>query len=160
MEINSKVARLPFWCLYLVLAVLVLFNWGRVILFQKDFEVFRSSQPWDYYLSRFFAEIFEVSQRSYFVFALPVVLAGLYLVPKVLGKLMSLDKATNVRGDNHVALILILLTAPATFGIHRFLSLRAAGYFLPGVILVIIFSILAAADERGYKKKKDGTNRY
>ena len=120
MGINSKVAKIPFFVLYLPLAVLTSINWIRVILFQKNFEVFRTDQPWDYYLSNFFSNTFGITHQQYFVFALPVVLIGLYLVPKIVGKLLNLDKNTNIKGDNHVAIVLILLIAPVALGLHTF----------------------------------------
>jgi len=35
MSINAKIAKIPFFVLYLILAGFTLFNWVRVILFQK-----------------------------------------------------------------------------------------------------------------------------
>ena len=36
MGINAKIAKIPFFILYLILVGLTSFNWIRVILFQKD----------------------------------------------------------------------------------------------------------------------------
>ncbi|MDD5681355.1 MAG: hypothetical protein PHI59_08980, partial [Candidatus Omnitrophica bacterium] len=130
MGINSKVAKIPFWIFYLVLAALTSFNWIRVILFQKDFEVFRTTQPWDYYLSNLFSTTFGITHQQYFLFAFPVVLICLYLIPKLFGKLMNMDKNSNVKGDNHIAVILILLTVPSIFGSSITL----------GIILIVLFS--------------------
>ena len=143
MGINSKIAKIPFWILYIILAVLISFNWIRVILFQKSFEGFRLTQPWDYYLSNLFADTFGMSQRQYFIFALPVVLVGLYVLPKVVGILMSLDKKSNVKGDSHIATLLILLVAPSLFGMP----------VISGVILIVVFSFLSWIDEQKEKKK-------
>ncbi len=142
MDINAKIAKVPFFVLYLILAVCTSFNWISVILFQKDFAAFQTEQPWDYYLSIFFANTFGITQRQYFIFALPIVLLGLYVIPKAVGKLMSLDKSSNVKGDNHVATILILLVAPATLGLHS---------LVPGVIMIFLFSIWSWADEKNKK---------
>jgi hypothetical protein len=92
MGINSKIAKLPFPILYIIMASLILFNWVGVILFQRNFEVFKIEQPWDYYLSNFFSNTFGISQQQYFIFALPVILILLYLIPKFLGYLINLDK--------------------------------------------------------------------
>ncbi|RJR25763.1 hypothetical protein C4578_00825 [Candidatus Microgenomates bacterium] len=143
MGINTKIAKIPFFILYLTLAGLTSFNWVRVILFQKDFGAFRTTQPWDYYLSRFFSSTFGISQQQYFILAFPVVLICLYLIPKLFGKLMSTDKSSNVKGDNHVAATLILLTAPSI------LSLPIA----LGIILIVLFSIWSWMDEQKAKKK-------
>lgn len=138
MRINSKIANVPFFILYLILTALFSVNWVQVILFQKDFEAFRATQPWDYYLSHVFAETFGTSQREYFMFMFPILLVGLYALPKVLGKLMSLDKKSNIKGDNHIATLIILLVAPSILGMP----------VLSGLVLVIAFSLLSFMDEQ------------
>ena len=143
MGINARIAKIPFFILYLMLAGLTSFNWIRVILFQKNFEVFRSTQPWDYFLSNLFADVFGVSQRQYFIFAFPVALLGLYFFPKVIGKLMGLDKKSNVKGDNHVAILLVLLVIPSLVGMP----------VISGVILMVVFSLLSWLDEQKAAKK-------
>ncbi len=153
MEINSKIAKIPFFILYLILAVFTSYNWIRVILFQSNFEVFRSTQPWDYYLSNSFADTFGITQQQYFIFAFPIVLIGLCLIPKIVGKFMGLDKNSNVKGDNHVAIILILLTAPSILGLQTILGADWRGHLLPGILLVGIFSLFSWADEQKTKRK-------
>ena len=153
MGINSRVARIPFFILYLILAVPTSYNWVRVILFQQNFEIFRSSQPWDYYLSSFFVNNFGITHQQYFLFAFPVMLLGLYVIPKIFGKLMSMDKTTNVKGDNHIATILILLIFPSTLGAYRLFGAGWRGYLLPGVILIILFSVWSWLDEKQHKAK-------
>ncbi len=138
MGINTRIARIPFPVFYLILAGLTSFNWIRVILFQRDFEAFRTTQPWDYYLSNFFSTTFGITQQQYFIFAFPIVLVCLYLIPKLFGKLMSMDKNSNVKGDNHVAALLILLTAPSILGLS----------ITPGIILIVLFSIWSWMDEK------------
>ncbi|MDD4938416.1 MAG: hypothetical protein PHX34_05445 [Candidatus Shapirobacteria bacterium] len=142
MGINSKIAKIPFWVLYLVLAALTSFNWIRVIIFQTDFEAFRYTQPWDYYLSSFFADTFGTTQKQYFIFALPITLVCLYLIPKLFKKLMSMDKNSNVKGDNHVAVVLILLTTPSILGLSVTL----------GIIFIVLFSVLSWVDEKKAKR--------
>ena len=143
MGINSKIARIPFIILYLILATFTSFNWIRVILFKKDFEAFRTTQPWDYYLSNFFSTNFGITHQQYFIFAFPIVLICLYLIPNLFGRLMSMDKNSNVKGDNHVATLLIFLTAPSSIG----LSVTS------GIILIVLFSIWSWMDEQKAKKK-------
>ncbi|MDD5073558.1 MAG: hypothetical protein PHU92_00005, partial [Candidatus Shapirobacteria bacterium] len=128
MGINARIAKIPFFILYLTLAGLTSFNWIKIILFQKDFEAFRTQQPWDYYLSNFFSDTFGITHQQYFIFALPIILVGLYLVPKIVGKLLNLDESTNIKGNNHVAIILILLVAPVTLGLHKLFALGWRSY--------------------------------
>lgn len=153
MGVNAKVAKMPFFILYLILAVLVAFNWIRVILWERDFEAFRTTQPWDYYLSGFFSGTFGITPRQYFIFSLPVVLVGLYLVPKLVGKLLNLDKNSNIKGDNHTAIILILLAAPATLGLYRLIGDDWRSRVIPGIILIGLFSVWSWMDEQKAKKK-------
>jgi len=141
MGINAKIAKIPFFVLYLILAVFTSFNWIRVILFQGNFEAFRTTQPWDYYLSNFFSNTFGITHQQYFIFALPVVLVGLYFIPKIVGKLLNLDKNTNIKGDNHIATLLILLTVPSILSLP----------IVTGIILIVLFSIWSWADEKSKK---------
>jgi hypothetical protein len=153
MGINSKISKIPFFVLYLVLAAITSCNWFRVILFQKNFEVFRTEQPWDYYLSGFFVNSFSITHQQYFLFAFPVILLLLYTIPKIVGKMMSLDAKSNVKGDNHVAIIIILLTAPVALGVHNLIGPGWKNHLIPGVILVFIFSIWSWIDEKKFKSE-------
>lgn len=152
MGINAKIAKIPFFVLYLILAAFTSYNWIRVILFQKNFEAFRTEQPWDYYLSNFFSRAFGISHQQYFVFALPIILVGFYLVLKLAGKLLNLDKNTNIKGDNHIAVLAILFIAPVTFGVHKILGSGWQNHLIPGIILVALFSIWSWIDEKQGKK--------
>jgi len=153
MGINSKVAKIPFFVLYIILALLTSYNWIRVILFQQNFEIFRTEQPWDYYLSNFFVNNFGITHQQYFIFAFPVILFLLYIIPKIMGKLMSLDKSSNVKGDNHATIIIILLTAPVALGIHKLIGPGWKNHLIPGIILVVIFSIWSWIDEKKFKSE-------
>ena len=155
MGINTKIAKIPFFILYLILATFTSFNWIRVILFQKNWEIFRKQQPWDYYLSDFFSHTFGISQQQYFIFALPIVLMSLYVIPKIIGKLLSLDKNSNVKGDNHIAVIIILLVAPTTLGLHKLFDFGWRSYLIPGIILITLFSIWSWIDEKKAQPKND-----
>lgn len=155
MGINTKIAKIPFFILYLILVVLTSYNWIRVILFQKNFEVFRTEQPWDYYLSNFFSNTFGISHQQYFIFALPIILIGLYVIPKVTGKLLNTDKKTNIKGDNHVAVLAILFIAPVIFGVHKLLGPGWKNHLIPGIILIALFSIWSWIDEQKARKSTD-----
>lgn len=146
-SINRLIAQIPFFVFYLILVILTSYNWIRVILFQKNFEVFITEQPWDYYLSSFFVNNFGITHQQYFIFAFPLMLLLLYVIPKISGKLMSLDTKTNIKGDNHTALLLILLIAPVALGIHKLIGPGWKNHLLPGVILVVLFSIWSGIDE-------------
>jgi len=143
MGINSKIAEIPFWVLYCILAVFTSFNWIMVILFQTNFDAFKYTQPWDYYLSKFFANTFGTTQKQYFIFLLPILLILLFLIPKLFGKLMSLDKNSNVKGDNHITTLLILLTIPSLVNMPA----------ISGVTLVVVFSLISWFDEQKAKQK-------
>ena len=151
MDINSKIAKIPFLLLYAINVSLILFNWLRVIFFQKDFSAFATEQPWDHFLATRFSEIFATSYRSYFIFALPIYLALLFVFLKIVGKLLNLDKKTNVKGDNHIAVIAILFMTPVTFGVHKLLCPGWRNHLLPGLILIILFSALSWVDEKKSK---------
>lgn len=155
MGINSKIAKIPFLFLYIILVALTSYNWIRVILFQRNFEVFKTEQPWDYYLSNFFVNNFGISHQQYFLFAFPVILLLLYLIPKAVGKLMTLDKKSNIKGDNHVAVVLILLIAPVAFGVHKVLGPGWRNHLIPGICLFVVFSILSWIDENKFKSRKE-----
>ncbi len=152
MGINSKIAKIPFFVLYLILAFLTSFNWIRVILFQTSFEVYKSLQPWDYYLSNLFAKTFGTTQKEYFIFAFPVMLLVLYLIPKLFGKLMEMDKTSNIKGENHVALIIILLIIPSILGLNKLFAYGWKGSLIPGIVLIGLFSVWSWIDEKNLKK--------
>jgi len=148
MDINSRITKIPFFILYLTLVAAASYNWIRVILFQKNFEVFRFEQPWDYTLSNFFSNTFGISHRQYYLFTLPIILIGLYAVPKVAGKILNMDKNTNIKGDNHVAILAILFFTPVTLGIHKLFGPGWRNHLIPGIILVVLFSLWSWVDER------------
>jgi len=153
MGINSKIAKIPFLLLYLINASLILFNTFRVILFQEDFTAFATEQPWDYFLAKKFTETFSITYRTYFIVALPIYLILLFVFLKIIGKLLDLDKKSNIKGENHIAVISILFIAPATFGVHKLLGSGWKNLLLPGLILIIIFTILSAVDEKKSKQQ-------
>ena len=153
MGVNTKIAKIPFTVLYLILAGFTSFNWIRVILFQRNFEAFRTEQPWDYYLSGFFVNNFGLTHQQYFLFAFPIMLLLLYFIPKVVGNLMSLDKRSNIKGDNHVVIILILLIAPVALGVNKILGPGWRNHLIPGICLVVLFSILSWIDENKFKSR-------
>ncbi|MBU2028719.1 hypothetical protein KJ761_02390 [Patescibacteria group bacterium] len=122
-------------------------------MFQKNFEAFRTEQPWDYYLSSFFVDNFGITHQQYFIFAFPIILLLLYAIPKIMGKLMSLDLKSNVKGDNHVAIMLVLLVVPATLGINKFIGPGWKSHIIPGIILIVLFSIWSWIDEKKFKSQ-------
>jgi len=152
MDLNKKIVKIPFWILYGILACLVIFNWLSVYLLQKDFSAFRSEQPWDHFLASFASNIFNIEYRQYFLFAIPVVLLIMLGAIKFGGWLISLDKNTQIKGDNHIAIIGILLILPTVFGLHRFIG-GWRGNIIPGVMLIIIFSIWTGIEDHKFKKK-------
>ena len=152
MSINTKVAKIPFLLLYLVNAFLISFNFLKVILFQEDFTSFATEQPWDHFLATKFSEVFSTSYRSYFIFALPVYLVLLFIFLKLFGKLIDLDKRSNVRGENHIAVSVMLFIMPVTLGVHKLLGSGWKNFLFPGFVLIILFSIISGIDEQRFKK--------
>jgi len=153
MGINSKIAKIPFLFLYIINASLILFNTLRVILFQEDFTAFATEQPWDYFLATKFTETFSITYRTYFIVTLPIYLFLLFVFLKIVGKLLDLDKKSNIKGENHIAVISILFMVPATLGVHKLLGSGWKNLLLPGFILVIIFTIVSAVDEKKSKQQ-------
>lgn len=153
MGINSKIAKIPFFVIYLILAFLASFNWIKVILFQKSFGDYQSLQPWDFYLSNLFAETFGTTQKEYFIFAFPIMLLVLYLIPKLFGKLMEMDKKSNIKGDNHIAMLIILLVVPSILGLHKLFAYGWKGYLILGIILISLFSVWSSIDEKNFKNR-------
>jgi len=82
----------------------------------------------------------------------------LYIIPKIVGKLLNLDKNSNVKGDNHAAIILILFIAPVALGIHKLLGPGWRNHIIPGIILIILFSIWSWVDEKQSKKSFNERN--
>ncbi len=154
MDINRRIAKIPFAVLYGILALLVSFNWLRVFLFQKEFSVFESEQPWDYYLSSIASRLFGIEQRQYFIFALPIMLIIIYGALKLTGWLISLDKKTEIKGDNHTAIVAILLILPVSLGVHKLLGPGWRNHLLPGAVLIITFSIWTGIAESKAKREK------
>jgi len=109
-------------------------------------------------LSSFFVNNFGITHQQYFIFALPVILVCLYIIPKIVGKLLNLDKNSNIKGDNHTAIILILLIAPVALGIHKFLGPGWRNHLIPGIILIVLFSIWSWIDEKQSQKIIDERN--
>lgn len=154
MDINRKIAKIPFAVLYGIFALLVSFNWLRVFLFQREFSVFESEQPWDFYLSSIASRLFGIEQRQFFVFAIPIVLIVIFGVLKLTGWLISLDKKTEIKGDNHSAIVAILLVLPVSLGVHKLLGPGWRNHLLPGIVLIIAFSIWTGIAESKAKKEK------
>jgi len=94
-----------------------------------------------------------ISHQQYFLFAFPVILLILYAIPKVFGQLLTANKKSNVKGDNHLALIIILLITPVTFGVHKLLGPGWRNHLILGIILISLFSLLSWLDERNFQKQ-------
>jgi len=54
-----------------------------------------------------------------------------------------MDRKSNVKGDNHVATLIILLVTPSLMGMPA----------MSGIVLLVIFSFLSWVDEQKFKKK-------
>lgn len=151
MSLNAKIAKIPYFLLYLILVGFTATNWIKVILFQKDWSLFQARQPWDYWLASLFSRAFGLPLQQYFLIALPLVLLGLYFLPKLIGKLINLDKSTNIKGDNHAAVIFLLLIIPPSLGLSAPFDSGWQSYLAPGLILIALFSFWSWLDERSQR---------
>lgn len=165
MDINQKVAKIPFLILYGVTALFHIFS-SIAIYISVDLETayaFHKDQPWDHFLASTASRLFGIGYNDYFLFSIPVYLLFFYGVIKLGGWLIkTTSKETEIKGDNHMAIICILFLLPKVlyeFGyfILGMQPIRGWGVKLAatlGFILIIIFSILTEAADRKAKKRK------
>jgi len=154
MNINQKVAEIPFAVLY---AVIALFHTVSALAVNKFMgpEGFQKDQPWDHFLASTASRLFGVSYNNYFLFSIPLYLLGFYGVIRIGGWLIEkLDKKGKVSGRNHMAVTIILLLLPnflytlcLLLGTAPMKSWGARPAALLGLGLVIIFSIASEREQ-------------
>lgn len=162
MDINQRIAKIPFIILYGIAAFFYMLSSVSVYLHQRDLSLIETDQPWDYFLASKLSALFGVSTREGILLSIPVMLLLIYAVIKVVGWLVNLDKKSEINGDNHAAIIVIMMLLPNFifqlflfgFGIVlvRGWGLRYAG--MTGFALVVIFSIVTWIGENKAKKRK------
>lgn len=75
------------------------------------------------------------------------------MIPKLFGKLMGKDRNSNVKGDNHVALLLISLFIPSVFNIQALFGIAPKDYLIVSFLMISIFSVLSWLDEHKAKRR-------
>ncbi len=154
MNINQKVAKIPFAVLCAVLAFFHITSALTVNKFMGP-DGFQKDQPWDHFLASTCSRLFGISYNNYFLVSIPLYLLGFYGVIKLGdGLIEKLDKKGDINGRNHTAVTIILLLLPNFLYALR-LALGAApmrGWgarpaALLGLALVVIFSI--ASEKEG-----------
>ncbi|MCK4348216.1 MAG: hypothetical protein KAW47_06330 [Thermoplasmatales archaeon] len=160
LNINQKIAKISFILLYGILAFFIIFSFLRTYLYQKDWSAFQAGQPIDYALAGFFSNLFGTEYNAYFLFAIPFMLLLVYGAIRLGGWLVRrMDKRTSINGENHIAMIILILLLPnfiylmSWFFFRVILSTRALLLF--GVFLVIIYIVITEIDD---KKKKSELN--
>ena len=160
LNINQKIAKIPFILLYGILAFFIVFSFLCTYLYQKDWSAFQEGQPIDYALAGFFSNLFGTEYNVYFLFAIPFMLLLVYGAIRLGGWLVRrMDKRTSINGENHIAMIILILLLPnfiylmSWFFFRVILSTRALLLF--GVFLVIIYIVITEIDD---KKKKSELN--
>ncbi len=112
MQLNQKISKIPFLWLYGIAALFYILPAVNVFLFQKNILLFAKDQPWDFLLAGKLAELFDLPVKEGFLLAIPVVLVFLFIIIKAVGRLVNLDKKTNIKGDNYIAAVAILFMLP------------------------------------------------
>ncbi len=164
-NINQKIAKIPFWILYLISAFIICFDLIYTHYFLSTNTRAVEGNP----VNAYFANIFGV---NYFLFMIPVVLLLLFGVAKFAGWIIrTYYQKSQIKGDNYTIIIVILLTLPNVlfneilailFGTKPLLSFTGALIF--GLILAVIFMTITEitdskaaksfTDQNIYKSKK------
>jgi len=142
-NINQKIAKIPFWILYLISASIISFDLIYTHLFLSNNPQSTEGNP----VNLYFLNIFGI---NYFIFLIPAVLLVLYGVAKLAGWIIrTYYPKSQIKGDNHTMIVVILMTLPnflfneavaALFGIKPMFSFRDTLVF--GVALMIIYLII------------------
>ena len=153
MNINKKIAKIPFWVLYGILAFLVIFSFVYTYA-HMDYPRIKEGNPANHYLALTFSKIFDMDYKYYFLYSIPFVLLLLYGALKLAKFLVRVvDKRTDIKGDNHAAMIVILVMGPnvlhqiivTLFGVYLIKNSAAEFKYttIIGVALGAIYLILA-----------------
>lgn len=153
-NINQKMAKIPFWILYLVSAFVITFDLIYTYSFLSHNLQATEGNP----IHLYFLNIFEV---NYFLVLIPIALLILYGVAKLAGWIIRrFYPKSQTKGENHILIIVILLALPNVlfnevfailFNIQPTLSFRGA--LVSGLILMAIFiAITEIVDSRATKE--------
>lgn len=137
---NQKIAKIPFWILYLISAFIITFDLIYTSSFLNNNPNAHEGNP----INAYFANIFG---NNYFLFMIPIVLLLLYGAAKFAGWIIkTYYKQSQIKGDNYTVIIVTLITLPnflfnevwaLIFDTKPMLSFRGA--LIAGLILMAIF---------------------
>ena len=156
MDLNKKIAKILFWVLVGIIIFQVIWDFIFTYLFLKNNPNVYESNP----VHAFFVNLWGT---NYFLFSIPIILLILFGAIKFGAWLITKCKNGElIKGDNHIAILLILLMAPNI--VHQLIQiifrtrLLEGGfkffYFL-GLIMMIIYLTLTEYDLWISKKKED-----
>ena len=112
MELNKKIAKIPFWVLYGIIAFLTIFSFIYTYA-HMDYPRIKEGNPANHFLALTFSETFHIDYQYYFLYSIPFVLLLLYGALKLAKFLVkAVDKRIDIKGDNHAAMIVILAMGP------------------------------------------------
>lgn len=144
MNLNKKIAKIPFWVLYSILSFLVIWDFVFTYFTIKNNPNMGEGNP----INAFFMQIFGL---QYFLWSIPVILIVIYGAIR-LGAwvLVNVDKRADLNGMNHVAMMGIMLVFPNVlrmfikllFGVWIIKGWNLKYSFLSGFALMIIYVIL------------------
>jgi len=156
MNINQRIAKLPFWVLYGLVAGITLFDLIFTYIFLSSNPAAHEGNP----VHAYFASIIGL---EYFLFLIPISLLVLYGVIKFAGwAIRRMDRRTEINGENYMAVILILLTFPnvlineifiVLFG-KQVLRLRFDPAWILAIVLTTVYIILTEVADRESKKEQ------
>lgn len=137
---NQKMAKIPFWILYLISAFIISFDLIYTSSFLSNNPNAHEGNP----INAYFASIFG---NNYFLFMIPLVLLLLYGAVKLADWIIkTYYKQSQIKGDNYTVIIVTLITLPNVlfnevwaliFDAKPMLSFRGA--LIAGLILMAIF---------------------
>ncbi len=144
LNLNKKIAKIPFWILYSILAFLIMWDFVFTYFTIKTNPNASEGNPVNAYLMHVFG-------LEYFLWSLPIILIMIYFVIR-LGDwmLVNVDKRTDINGNNHIAIMGIMLVFPNV--LRMFIKLFSGVWiirnwglkysFLSGFVLMMIYIIL------------------
>lgn len=163
MDLNKKIAKIPFWILFSIVSFLTVFSFIYTYA-SMDYPKIREGNPANHFLALAFSKVFNTSYENYFLYSIPFVLFLLFGAMKLAKWLVKVvDKRTDIKGDNHVAIIIILIMIPNVF--HQIIATLFGIYLIPnpsaefkyttiiGVVLGVAYLILAEFIEPWVNKK-------
>ncbi|MEA2055234.1 MAG: hypothetical protein U9O49_00155 [Candidatus Thermoplasmatota archaeon] len=158
MGINKKIAQIRFPILFGILLVFILTSFLSTYFFQEDWSALEESQPIDYAFARFFADAFGTKENVYFLVAIPIMLLLIFGAIKLGGwGIRRIDKETEINGDNHVAMMIILGLLPNFMYIIGWLLFKVRvvnrSLFIVALVLIVIYIIITEIDDKTQKKK-------